>query len=106
MTHMLKGITTSRFFSAGSEGTSPFRGNGPAIPLFVQYTPLTCARAGDGTRNVTASSAATMPSLFMGATSSDGGETGHFAGPGPLRPANIARRPQRCQEGVRPLPDP
>src|ERR1700682_876266 len=66
MTHMLTGIVTSRDFSFGRLGIrTSLRSNGPKKPLVVQYRPLTCASAGDSRVNTMASSAATIPSLFM-----------------------------------------
>src|SRR5690242_8400424 len=43
MIHMLIGMVTSRCFSLGTVGIRPVIGKGPAKPLVVQYTPLTCA---------------------------------------------------------------
>src|SRR5687767_1729467 len=67
MTHMLTGMVTSRAFSFGTLGMSPWMLNGPKKPLAVQYTPRTWASAAEGSEQVTESaiSAAMIPSLFM-----------------------------------------
>src|SRR5688572_10437419 len=64
MIHMLTGIVTSRAFSFGMLGMRPWMLNGPKKPLVVQYTPLTWARAGEGSSD-NPRSATTRPSLLM-----------------------------------------
>src|SRR5438876_4289163 len=66
MIHMLTGITTSRFFSLGRDGTSAWRGNGPNLPLVVQYA-LTCGawEKADGTRPSIESNATDTPSFLI-----------------------------------------
>ena len=65
MTHMLIGIVTSRAFSFGIDGMSPWMLNGPNTPLEVQYNPFTCAEAVDGSMHNTPSSTAAIPSFLM-----------------------------------------
>src|SRR5689334_15675972 len=65
MIHMLTGIVTSRALSFGTLGIKSVIGNGPNIPLVVQYICLTCAVAGEWRVNNRAASAATIPSFLM-----------------------------------------
>src|SRR4249920_2633880 len=66
MIHMLTGMVTSRCFSFGTVGIRPVIGNGPNMPLVVQYTPLTCANTADEpTRHSKPSSAAAIPDFFI-----------------------------------------
>src|SRR5690242_17122566 len=66
MIHMLTGMVTSRCFSFGTLGMRAVIGNGPNMPLVVQYTCLTCANTADEpAMQNSPSSAAKIPDFFI-----------------------------------------